>query len=129
MMIVILALLGMSSRRSSNRFAPSSAKMNVTPVTLPPGLLRLFTRPSLTGSPPAVNTIGMVAVAALAASPDASPYYCFSIHGPTRAVARTNDGLPGGARGQCCSRSRCSLQVVRAIYAVDLATLRVAEGL
>ena len=37
-------------------------------MTLPPGRLRLATRPSLTGSPPIVKTIGMVAVAALAAS-------------------------------------------------------------
>jgi hypothetical protein len=32
---------------------------------LPPGLLMLVTRPSLTGSLPVVNTIGTVAVAAL----------------------------------------------------------------
>src|SRR5262249_1897457 len=37
------------------------------PVTLPPGRLRLATRPILTGSPPLTKTIGIVAVAALAA--------------------------------------------------------------
>ena len=37
-------------------------------MTLPPGRLRLATRPSLTGSPPPANTIGTVVVAALAAS-------------------------------------------------------------
>src|SRR5262249_21113526 len=37
-------------------------------VTLPPGRLRLATKPSLTGSPPLANTIGIVVVAALAAS-------------------------------------------------------------
>ena len=37
-------------------------------MTLPPGRLRLATRPSLTGSPPMVKTIGIVEVAALAAS-------------------------------------------------------------
>ena len=36
-------------------------------MTLPPGRLRLATRPSSTGSSPIVNTIGMVVVAALAA--------------------------------------------------------------
>ena len=36
--------------------------------TLPPGRLKLATRPSLTGSAAVVKTIGMVAVAALAAS-------------------------------------------------------------
>ena len=51
-----------------SRFAPSSAEMKPTPVTLPPGRLRLATRPSLTGSPPVANTIGIVVVAALAAS-------------------------------------------------------------
>jgi hypothetical protein len=44
----------------------------ITPVTLPPGRLKLETRPSLTGSPPVVKTIGMVAVADLAASADAT---------------------------------------------------------
>jgi hypothetical protein len=38
------------------------------PVALPPGRLRLATRPNATGSPPVAKTIGMVAVAALAAS-------------------------------------------------------------
>ena len=37
------------------------------PVALPPGRARLATRPSLTGSSPTPNTIGIVAVAALAA--------------------------------------------------------------
>ena len=59
---------GTSWRSSSNRFAPNLPLNNVTPVTLPPGRLRLATRPSLTGSPPAKNTIGTVVVAALAAS-------------------------------------------------------------
>jgi len=69
----IVAALGMSWRRSSSRFAPNAAKNRVTPVALPPGLLRLSTKPTLTGSPPAVNTIGMVAVAAFAANPETSP--------------------------------------------------------
>ncbi len=37
------------------------------PVTLPPGRARLATTPSFTGSAPARNTIGIVAVAAFAA--------------------------------------------------------------
>ena len=37
-------------------------------MTLPPGRLRLATRPSWTGSPPVSKTIGMVVVAAFAAS-------------------------------------------------------------
>jgi hypothetical protein len=39
-----------------------------TPVTLPPGRLRLATSPVPIGSPPATKTIGMLGVAALAAS-------------------------------------------------------------
>src|SRR5262249_15946713 len=42
--------------------------MLVTPVTLPPGRLRLVTRPAWTGSAAVPKTIGMVAVAALAAN-------------------------------------------------------------
>ena len=40
----------------------------LTPVTLPPGRLRLCTIPILTGSPPVANTIGIVPVAAFAVS-------------------------------------------------------------
>ena len=39
-----------------------------TPVALPPGRLRLVTSPSLTGSPEPLNTIGIVEVAAFAAT-------------------------------------------------------------
>jgi hypothetical protein len=45
----------------------------LTPVMLPPGRFRLGTRPLLTGSPPKTTTIGMLAVAVLAASADISP--------------------------------------------------------
>jgi hypothetical protein len=44
--------------------------MKLTPVTLPPGRLRLVTRFSLIGSPPVAKTIGIVVVAALAAMAD-----------------------------------------------------------
>ena len=43
-----------------------------TPVTLPPGRLRLATRPTATGSLATAVTIGIVAVAALAASSEPS---------------------------------------------------------
>ena len=42
-------------------------------MALPPGRLRLATRPNLTGSVPAVKTIGIVVVAALAANAAGSP--------------------------------------------------------
>ena len=41
-----------SSCSSSSRFGPSSSIKELTPVTLPPGRLRLATRPISTGSPP-----------------------------------------------------------------------------
>ena len=64
----IVVALGTSWRSSSSRFAPNTLAKKTTPVTLPPGRLRLATRPSLTGSPPVAKTIGTVVVAALAAS-------------------------------------------------------------
>ena len=66
--IAILAGFGMSSVTSCNRFAITSPLMLVMPVMLPPGRARLATRPSLTGSSPTPKTIGIVVVAALAAS-------------------------------------------------------------
>jgi hypothetical protein len=47
--------------------------MKLIPVTLPPGRLKLATRPASTGSPPAVKTIGIVVVAALAADAETGP--------------------------------------------------------
>src|SRR6516165_10451765 len=45
----------------------SSVISELTPVALPPGRFRAATRPNLIGSPPVVNTMGTVAVAASAA--------------------------------------------------------------
>ena len=45
---------------------PRTPVMKTTPVTFPPGRLRLVTSPSLTGSLSVVKTIGILAVAALA---------------------------------------------------------------
>src|SRR5262245_17186935 len=66
-------VLGTNSQSNSNRFAASAVTRKDTPVTLPPGRLRLETRPSSTGSAPVANTIGIVAVAALAASAAGGP--------------------------------------------------------
>src|SRR5689334_16178260 len=54
-------------------FALRSLKARYTPVILPPGELRLATRPILTGSSPLVKTIGIVDVAALAARAAGGP--------------------------------------------------------
>ena len=48
--------------------ATTSWTKKLMPVALPPGWARLATRPSLTGLSPTPKTIGIVAVAALAAS-------------------------------------------------------------
>ncbi len=68
--MAIVVALGTSWRSSSSRFAPNTPPKKLTPVTLPPGRLRLATRPFVTGSPPLPNTIGIVVVAALAARAD-----------------------------------------------------------
>ena len=64
----ITATLGTTSCNSSTSFGDTSTLIRLTPVRLPPGRLRLSTRPRLTGSLGVEKTIGMVAVAALAAS-------------------------------------------------------------
>jgi hypothetical protein len=66
----IVVAVGTSWRSSSSRLAPNTLAKKITPVALLPGRLRLATRPSRTGSPPCVNTIGIVVVAVLAANPD-----------------------------------------------------------
>ena len=64
----ITAAFGTSSWSISSRLGASVLYRKLVPVRLPPGRFRLDTRPSLTASPPIEKTIGMVAVAALAAS-------------------------------------------------------------
>src|SRR6516165_12677830 len=68
-----VAVLGTNSCNSASPLAPSSALNSLKPVKLPPGRLRLATSPSCAGSAAAVNTIGMLVVAALAARVDTSP--------------------------------------------------------
>src|SRR5262249_61297633 len=63
----IVVALGTSWRSNSNRFAPNTALRKLTPVTLPPGRLRLATRPSLTGAAPVAKTTGTVVGGGLAA--------------------------------------------------------------
>src|SRR5439155_13261210 len=62
----MLTGLGTSSCSSPSRLAVKSTEVKTTPVTLPPGRLRLPTNPLLTRSPPLTNTIGIVVVAAMA---------------------------------------------------------------
>ena len=103
------AALGTSSCSSPSCFAAKSVTVKTTPVTLPPGRLRLATRPVLTGSMPVVKTIGIVAVAALATGA-AMPFAMI-----TATWRRTRSAaIPG---------SRSSLKVGPAILDGDVLTL------
>src|SRR4029077_5484488 len=64
----IVSAAGRSSCNSSTRFGPRTLKKTLIPVRLPVGLLRLSTRPTLTGSAPVMKTMGIVLVAAFAAN-------------------------------------------------------------
>jgi hypothetical protein len=64
----MVVALGTISCNSPSLFASSPWVKKYIPVMLPPGRLRLATRPSATGSPPIPKTIGIVAVACFAAS-------------------------------------------------------------
>jgi hypothetical protein len=86
--------LGTSSLINSIRLGASRLARMVTPVTLPPGRLRLATRPIFTGSVPAVNTIGIVVVAALAASAEAVP----PVAAITAILRRTSSAASTGSR-------------------------------
>ena len=52
-MTAITAAPGIKSWINPSRFSANADARKLTPVTLPPGRLRLATSPSLTGSPPA----------------------------------------------------------------------------
>ena len=69
----IVAAAGTNSLSSSRRFATVKTTRKLTPVTLPPGRLRLATKPAPTGSKPVTKTTGIVVVAALAAWIELSP--------------------------------------------------------
>src|SRR5262249_31803230 len=65
--------LGTSSRNRPSRLARTSEVKKLMPVALPPGRARLATKPCATGSPLTPKAIGILAVAALAASVEGSP--------------------------------------------------------
>jgi hypothetical protein len=64
---------GTISRTTWSRFANSSEVSQATPVAVPPGRLRLATRPNFTGSSPARKTSGIVLLAARAPSAELMP--------------------------------------------------------
>src|SRR5215472_633581 len=63
MSAAIAVARGSSSCSKPSRFASNAVVKKLTPVALPPGRLKLATRPRVTGSTPAKNTIGIVEVA------------------------------------------------------------------
>src|SRR6266446_7470577 len=65
---------GNASLSNSTRFAASSRRKYDVPVTLLPGRARLDTRPTATASPTDAKTMGIVAVAPLAAETPAVEY-------------------------------------------------------
>ena len=91
--------LGTSSRKSPSRLASSAKVSQLIPVTLPPGRLRLATRPSFTGSAPLEKTIGIVVVAALAASDAGVP--------PPAVATITVTRRPTKSAASAGSRCRC----------------------
>ena len=64
---------GISSRNSSNCLLTNSLSRNATPVALPSGRLKLLTRPIFTGSTELMKAIGIIFVAATAASAACAP--------------------------------------------------------
>src|SRR5262249_53664027 len=97
--------IGPSSCSNPSRFASGTVVKRLTPVALPPGRLRLATKPILTGSPPTVNTIGIVEVAALAASAEGSP----PVVARTATPCRTRSAASAGRRSYWPSAHRYSI--------------------
>src|SRR5262249_15128247 len=88
------ATVGIASRRSSSRLPPRSGLSTVLPVMLLPGRARLATKPVRTASPTPIITMGIVVVAALAASVGGVPKIAIKSTGrrtssPTAAARRS----------------------------------------
>jgi hypothetical protein len=83
----------------SSRFGPSIVPNPVTPVILPPGRFKLATSPKATGSTPTKKTIGMVLLAAFAASAVGTPF----IAAMTATLRATNSAANQGKLSYCAS--------------------------
>ena len=73
MIIATMRAFGTISHSKPNFFASKTDVAVIRPVTLPPGRLKLATRPDLTGSLLVMIRMGIVEVAAFAANAPASP--------------------------------------------------------
>jgi hypothetical protein len=115
---------GANSRNSPSRFAVSSTARMLTPVTLPPGRLRLATRPSATGSEAIAKTIGMLEVAVLAASAPA----VLAGAAITATLRWTRSAANSGIRSSRPPAQRNSIATFRpSTYPVSLKPLRNAS--
>ena len=110
----MMVAVGTTSCSSSSRFGPSSTLNVVTPVTLPPGRFEAGDKSVPTGSPPVAKTIGIVVVAALAASAEGVP--------ATRQ-SRSPDGEPDRPPTPAIDRNRPFRPAIfdRYVLALDIA--------
>src|SRR5262249_22990683 len=83
-------------------------------VALPPGLLRLATRPAWTGSDPLANTMGIVAVAAFAAKAEG-----LSVATSIATCRRTSSAARTGKRSSWPSAKRYSIAMFRSTAKPD----------
>src|SRR5215470_5309020 len=95
---------GTISCSNSRRFAPTSKVNVVAPVRLAPGRFKLATNPSWTGSPATKKTIGVVVVAALAASAEG-----VVVATMTATWRRTRSAVKAGSRSFRPSAQRYSI--------------------
>ena len=100
--------VGTNSCNNCSRFGAISTCALVTPVTLPPGRLSPATRPSRIGSEAISKTIGMVVVAAFAAS--AAGVLVAAI---TATCLRTRSAAIAGNRSSWPSAQRYSIATLR----------------
>src|SRR5262249_24318482 len=91
--------------KQSQSFCGQLANEKVNACQVPPGRPRLDTRPSLTGSSPTMKTMGVVAVAPLAANAEAGPPFVAI----TATRRRTSSAASAGRRSYCPSAQRYSI--------------------
>ena len=85
---------------------------------LPPGLLRATTRPALTGSTPVLNTMGIVAVASLAANT------VLPVAAITATWRRTRSAARPGSRSYRAVAQRYSIATRPSMKPASLSPLR-----
>src|SRR5262249_7861233 len=94
----IIDALGTNSCRIPSSLATNGTTVKTTPVILPPGRLRLATKPTLTGSAPMTNIMGVVAVTALLAC-------AASVPAPTIAATCRRTRSAAGLGSRSCGLS------------------------